>query len=60
MNQINKKHLYQRQKGRALFMLMARREVYKINKKIKREYVPYEVSKEETIEYFKISKINEL
>ena len=53
MNQINKKHFYSRQKGRALSMLVASREVYKVNRKRKREYAPYEVSKEETKEYQK-------
>ena len=51
MNQINKKHFYSRQKGRALSMLVASREIYKVNRKRKREYAPYEVSKEETKEY---------
>ena len=53
MNQINKKHFYSRQKGRALSMLVASREVYKVNRKRKREYAPYEVSKEEVKEYQK-------
>ena len=47
MEQINKKHFYSRQKGRALSMLVSSREVYKVNRKRKREYRPYEVSKEE-------------
>ena len=53
MNQINKKHFYSRQKGRTLSMLVTSREVYKVNRKRKREYAPYEVSKEETKEYQK-------
>ena len=53
MNQINKKHFYSKQKGRALSMLVASREVYKVNRKRKREYAPYEVSKEEVKEYQK-------
>ena len=53
MNQINKKHFYSRQKGRALSMLVASREIYKVNRKRKREYAPYEVSKKETKEYQK-------
>ena len=53
MNQINKKHFYSRQKGRALSMLVTSWEVYKVNRKRKREYAPYEVSKEETKEYQK-------
>ena len=53
MNQINTKHFYSRQKGRELSILVANREVYKLNRKRKREDVPYEVSKEETKEYQK-------
>ena len=53
MNQINKKHFYSRQKGRALSMLVASREIYKVNRKRNREYTPYEVSKEEVKEYQK-------
>ena len=34
-------------------MLVASRKVYKVNRKRKREYVPYEVSKKETKEYQK-------
>ena len=34
-------------------MLVASREVYKVNRKRKREYAPYEVSKEEVKEYQK-------
>ena len=45
MNQIKKKHFYSRQKGRALSMLVTSREVYKVNRKRKREYILYEVSK---------------
>ena len=47
MNQINKKHFYSNQKGRALSMFVASRKIYKVNRKRKREYAPYEVSKEE-------------
>ena len=50
MNQINKKHFYSKQKGRALSMFVASREVYKVNSKRKREYAPYKVSKEEVKE----------
>ena len=53
MNQINKKHSYSRQKGRALSMLVASREIYKVNRKRKREYTQYEGSKEEIKEYQK-------
>ena len=35
-------------KGRALFMPVTSREAYKVNIKLKREYAPYEVCKEET------------
>ena len=45
MNQINKKHFYSRQKGRAFSMFVASREIYKVNRKRKREYTPYEVRK---------------
>ena len=36
MSQINKKHFYSRQKGRALLILVASREIYKVNWKWKR------------------------
>ena len=49
MDQINKKHFYSRQKGRALSMLVSSREIYKVNRK--REYKPYELSKEEMKNY---------
>ena len=51
MDQINKKHFYSRQKGRALSMLSSSREVYKVNIKRKREYKTHEVSKEEMKNY---------
>ena len=51
MDQINKKHFYSRQKGRALSMLVSSREIYKVNRKGKREYKPYELSKEEMKNY---------
>ena len=51
MDQINKKHFYSRQKGRALSMLVSSREIYNANRKRKREYKPYEVSKEEMKNY---------
>ena len=53
INQIKKKHFYSRQKGRALSMLVASGEIYKLNSKRKREYAPYEESMEETKEYQK-------
>ena len=53
MNQINKKHFYFRQKGRVLSMIVASRKIYKVNRKRKREYISYEVSKEEVKEYQK-------
>ena len=34
-------------------MLVASREIYKVNRKRKREYTPYDVSKEEVKEYQK-------
>ena len=51
MNQINKKHFSHRHKGRALSMLVASREISKINRKQKREYTPCEASKNEVKEY---------
>ena len=36
MNQIKMRHFYFRQKGRALSMLVASREIYKVNRKRKR------------------------
>ena len=51
MEQINKKHFYSRQKGRALSMLASSREVYKVNRKRKIEYNTYEVSMEEMKNY---------
>ena len=53
VNQINIKHFYSRQKGRALSMLVVSREIYKVNRKRKREYTPFEISKEEVKEYQK-------
>ena len=53
MNQINKEHFYSRQKGRALSMLVTRREIYKVNRKKKKECIPYEVSKEKIEEFQK-------
>ena len=41
------------QKGRAISMLVASRVIYKVNRKRKRDYTPYEVSKEEVKEYQK-------
>ena len=37
MEQIKKKHIYSKQKGRALLMLVTDKEIYKINRKRKRE-----------------------
>ena len=51
MDQINKKHFYSRQKGRVLSMLVSSREIYKVNRSRKREYKPYELSKEEMKNY---------
>ena len=51
MEQINKKHFYSKQKGRALSMLVTDKEIYKINRKRKREYCAYEPTIEESKEY---------
>ena len=60
MDQINKKHFYSRQKGRALSMLVSSREIYKVNRKRKREYKPYELSKRDRNQWIsmKIMKKN--
>ena len=44
IDQINKKFIYSRRKGRAISMLVSSR-------KRKREYNPYEASKEEIMKY---------
>ena len=51
MEQINKKYFYSKQKGRALSMLVTDKEIYKINRKRKREYSAYEPTIEESKEY---------
>ena len=51
MKQINKKHFYSKQKGRALSMLVTDKEIYKINSKRKWEYSEYEPTIEESKEY---------
>ena len=51
MEQINKKHFYSKQKGRALSMLVTDKEICKINRKRKREYSTYEPTIEESKEY---------
>ena len=51
MEQINNKHFYSKQKGRALSMLVTDKEIYKINRKRKREYSAYEPTIEESKEY---------
>ena len=51
MEQIKKKHIYSKQKGRALSMLVTDKEIYKINRKRKREYSAYEPTIEESKEY---------
>ena len=51
MEQINKKHFYSKQKGRALSMLVTDKEIYKINRKRKWEYSAYEPTIEESKEY---------
>ena len=47
MEQINKKHFYSKQKERALSMLVTSKEVYKVNKKRKKEYSVFDPSPEE-------------
>ena len=51
MEQISKKHFYSKQKGRALSMHVTDKEIYKINRKRKREYSAYEPTLEESKEY---------
>ena len=51
MEQFNKKHFYSKQKERALSMLVIDKEIYKINRKWKREYSTYEPTIEESKEY---------
>ena len=59
MEQINKKHFNSKQKGRALSMLVTDKEIYKINRKRKREYSAYEPTLEESKEY-KIKRLKPL
>ena len=56
MNQINTIHFYSRQKGRSFSMLVEAKEKYKVNRKRKKVYTPYEVSKFEVKEYQKIDQ----
>ena len=51
MEQINKQHFYSKQKGRALSMLVTSKEVYKVNRKRKREYSAFDSSPEEIKDY---------
>ena len=51
MEQINKQHFYSKQKGRALSMLVTSKEVYKVNRKRKREYSAFDPSPEEIKDY---------
>ena len=51
MEQINKQHFYSKQKGRALSMLMTSKEVYKVNRKRKKEYSAFDPSPEEIKDY---------
>ena len=53
MNKINKNYFYFLLKERAFSMLVASRKIYKVNRKRKRGYTSYEVSKEEVKEYQK-------
>ena len=50
MEHINRKHFYSKQKGRALSMFVTDKEIYKINRKRKREYSAYEPTIEESKE----------
>ena len=47
MEQINKQHFYFKQKGRALSMLVTSKEIYKVNRKRKKEYSAFDPSPEE-------------
>ena len=51
MEQINNKHFYSRQKGRALSMLASNESICKLNRKRKREYSVYDINNEEEKEY---------
>ena len=51
MEQINKKHFYSKQKGRALSKPANDKEIYKISRKRKREYSAFEPTIEESKEY---------
>ena len=51
MEQINKQHFYSKQKGRALSMLVTSKEVYKVNRKRKREYSAFDPNPEEIKDY---------
>ena len=51
MNQTNKMYFYSKQKRRAISMFVANRKIYKVNRNRKREYTPYEISKEEVKKY---------
>ena len=59
MEQINKKHFYSKQNGRALSMNVTDKEIYKINRKRKREYSAYESTIKELKEY-KIKRLKPL
>ena len=47
LSQINSKHFYSKQKGRALSMLVWNKSIYKVNRKKKREYQTFEQLLEE-------------
>ena len=51
MEQINKQHFYSKQKGTALSMLVTSKNIYKVNRKKKREYSDFDPSPEEFKEY---------
>ena len=51
MEQINKQHFYSKQKERGLSMLVTSKEVYKVNRKRKKEYSAFDPSTEEIKDY---------
>ena len=51
MEQISKQHFYYKQKERALSMLVASKEIYKVNREKKREYSAFDPSLVEIKDY---------
>ena len=51
MEQVNKQHFNSKQKERGLSMLVTNKEVYKVNRKRKREYSVFDLSTEEIKDY---------